>query len=77
MKEKIKILSPKLDIIFKLIFGTEGSIEILTDFLLSVLNLSSSEYDDITISNPFLLQDYKGGKLGILDVKLKLKARFC
>ena len=74
MKEKIKILSPKLDIVFKLLFGTVGSIEILTDFLLSVLNLSSDEYDDITISNPFLLQEYKGGKLGILDIKLKLKS---
>jgi len=74
MKEKIKILSAKLDIIFKLLFGTENSIEILTDFLLSVLNLSPDEYDSITISNPFLLQDYKGGKLGILDVKLRLKS---
>jgi predicted transposase/invertase (TIGR01784 family) len=74
MKEKIKILSPKFDLIFKLLFGTEGSIEILTDFLLAVLNLSPSEYDSLTISNPFLLQDYKGDKLGILDVKLKLKS---
>ena len=29
--------------------------------------------EDIVISNPFLLQEYKGDKLGILDVKLKLK----
>jgi len=28
----------------------------------------------IIISNPFLLQEYKGGKLGILDVKLILKS---
>ena len=74
MTSAIKILSPKLDIIFKLLFGTEGSIEILTDFLLAVLNLSPSEYDKITIANPFLLQEYKGGKLGILDVMLKLKS---
>jgi predicted transposase/invertase (TIGR01784 family) len=71
---KNKILSPMLDIIFKLIFGTENSIEILTDFLLAVLKLPSDEYDEITISNPFLLQEYKGDKLGILDVKLKLKS---
>jgi len=63
MKEKIKILSPKLDIIFKLLFGTDGSIEILTDFLLAVLNLTPDEYDEITISTPFLLQEYKGDKL--------------
>ena len=74
MANAIKVLSPKLDLIFKLLFGTEGSIEILTDFLLSVLKLSPSEYDKITIANPFLLQEYKGGKLGILDVKLTLKS---
>jgi len=74
MTEKLKILSPKSDIIFKLLFGTENSIDILTDFLLAVLNLSPDEYNEITISNPFLLQEYKGDKLGILDVKLKLKS---
>jgi len=62
------------DIIFKLLMGTENSIEILTDFLLAVLNLSPDEYTDINITNPFLLQEYKGDKLGILDVKLKLKS---
>jgi len=75
MKKVLKILSPKLDIIFKLLFGTEGSIEILTDFLLAVLNLTPDEYDEISISNPFLLQEYKGDKLGILDVKIKLKSQ--
>ena len=74
MNNQPKILSPMSDIIFKLLFGAEGSIEILTDFLLAVLNLSPDEYDEITISNPFLLQEYKGDKLGILDVKLKLKS---
>ncbi|MCL2605542.1 MAG: Rpn family recombination-promoting nuclease/putative transposase [Defluviitaleaceae bacterium] len=69
-----KILSPLSDIIFKLLFGSENSVDILTDFLLAVLDLSPNEYDEIAISNPFLLQEYKGGKLGILDVKLKLKS---
>jgi len=69
-----KILSPLSDIIFKLLMGTEHSIEILTDFLLAVLNLSPDEYIDISITNPFLLQEYKSDKLGILDVKLKLKS---
>ena len=50
-----KILSPMSDVIFKLIMGTEYSIELLTDFLLAVLNLSPDEYDEITISNPYLV----------------------
>jgi len=72
--ENPKILSPMTDIIFKLLMGTENSKEILTDFLLAVLDLSKNEYDEITIQNPFLLQEYKGDKLGILDVKLKLRS---
>ncbi|MCL2287393.1 MAG: Rpn family recombination-promoting nuclease/putative transposase [Firmicutes bacterium] len=71
---KNKILSPMLDIIFKMLMGTEHSTEILTDFLMAVLKLPSEEYDGIIISNPFLIQEYKGDKLGILDVKLKLKS---
>ena len=63
-----------MDIIFKLLMGAENSKDILTDFLMAVLNLSANEYEDITISNPFLPQEYKGDKLGILDVKLKLKS---
>jgi len=63
-----------MDVVFKLLMGTENSKEILTDFLSAVLDLSPDEYDEITIANPFLLQEYKGDKLGILDVKLKLKS---
>ena len=63
-----------MDIVFKLLMGTENSKEILIDFLMAVLNLSPDEYDEITIANPFLLQEYKGDKLGILDVKIKLKS---
>jgi len=62
-----------MDVIFKLLMGTEGSKDLLMDFLLAVLNISPDELEDITITNPFLLQEYKGDKLGILDVKLKLK----
>ena len=74
MKNEIpKILSPLMDVIFKLLMGVEGSKDLLTDFLLAVLNISADEFEDIIIANPFLLQEYKGDKLGILDVKLKLK----
>jgi len=68
-----KILSPMMDVIFKLLMGSEGSKDLLTDFLLAVLNILPDELEDIAIANPFLLQEYKGDKLGILDVKLKLK----
>ena len=63
-----------MDVVFKILMSSENSTEILTDFLLAVLDLPPGEYDEIVISNPFLLQEYKGDKLGILDVKLKLKS---
>ena len=69
-----EILSPTDDYIFKLLFGDEGGVERLTSLLQSVLlKLSHDEYSEITIVDPHLLREYKGDKLGILDVKVKTK----
>ena len=70
-----KILSPKSDIIFKLLFGVELSIEILTDFLKAVLNIPTDDYDEVTIVDPHLHRQREGDKLGILDVKVKTKSK--
>jgi len=69
------LLSPKSDIVFKLLFGDEKSIEILTDFLKAVLDIPESDYEDVTIVDPHLLRQYQGDKLGILDVKVKTKSK--
>jgi len=68
-------LSPKSDIIFKLLFGDDKSIEILTDFLKAVLDIPESDYEDVTIVDPHLLRQHEGDKLGILDVKVKTKSK--
>ncbi|MCL1903067.1 MAG: Rpn family recombination-promoting nuclease/putative transposase [Oscillospiraceae bacterium] len=69
-----EILSPTDDYIFKLLFGDENGVERLTSLLQSVLlKLSQDEYSEITIVDPHLLREYKGDKLGILDVKVKTK----
>jgi predicted transposase/invertase (TIGR01784 family) len=70
-----EFLSPKSDIIFKLLFGDERSIELLTDFLKSVLKLPADDYEEVTIVDPHLRPEYKGDKLGILDVKVKTKTK--
>ena len=49
-----KFLSPKSDMIFKLLFGDEKSIEILTDFLKAVLDIPENDYEDVTIVDPHL-----------------------
>lgn len=68
-------LSPKSDIIFKLLFGDERSVEILTDFLKSVLRLPAGEYEEVTLIDPHLKREYEGDKLGILDVRVRTKAK--
>ena len=71
----VEFLSPKTDIIFKLLFGDERSVELLTDFLKSVLRIPADEYDEVIIVDPHLLREYEGDKLGILDVKIKTKSK--
>jgi len=68
-------LSPKSDIVFKLLFGDEKSIDILTDFLKAVLDIPEEDYEDVTIVDPHLLRQYEGDKLGILDVKVRTKTK--
>ena len=66
-----EILSPTVDIIFKILFGDERNRDILADFLSAVLGFEISQ-DDITILDPHLQRDNIDDKLGILDLKLKL-----
>ena len=40
-----KILPPKADVVFKRLFGDERNIDILVDFLKSVLDISENEYE--------------------------------
>jgi len=62
------------DFIFKLIFGDRRNIDILAEFLKSVLNIPDSEYDHLTIIDPHVKKEYKDDKYGILDVKVHTKS---
>jgi len=66
-------ISPRSDLVFKLLFGDERNIELLTAFLKSALCLPEDEYDEVTIVDPHLLPEQYAAKLGILDVKVKTK----
>ena len=68
-------ISPKNDTIFKLLFGDERSLEILTDFLKSVLRLPEDEYEDVTLIDPQLKREYDGDKLSVMDVRIRTKAQ--
>jgi predicted transposase/invertase (TIGR01784 family) len=72
--ERNAILPPKDDLVFKLLFGDERNVDILRDFLVAVLDISEDELEEITITDPHLLREYKLDKLGVLDVKVKTSA---
>ncbi|MEN8907378.1 MAG: PD-(D/E)XK nuclease family transposase, partial [Clostridiales bacterium] len=64
-------MSPKVDFVFKLIFGDENNKDILIDFLSATLNLPKSEFDGIEIINNELQRLFEEDKKGILDVRVK------
>ncbi len=46
------ILSPKLDIVFKMLFGNENNKDILKAFLSDILDIPEEELHNIRIKNP-------------------------
>jgi predicted transposase/invertase (TIGR01784 family) len=60
-----KILSPKNDYVFRILFGRERSKKILISLLSSII---SEKVVDIVLSSPDLEKSYPGGKGGSLDI---------
>jgi predicted transposase/invertase (TIGR01784 family) len=67
-------LSPKCDIVFKILFGDGRDIDLLTDFLQSTLDLPAEDYEEVTLADPHLSRENLGDKLGILDIKVKTRS---
>ncbi|MBR0490687.1 MAG: Rpn family recombination-promoting nuclease/putative transposase [Clostridia bacterium] len=70
MKESIKLLSPKLDVVFQALFGEEGSERITKAFLEKILDTTIDTID--LNQNVILRRDKKDEKLGVLDVLAKI-----
>ena len=75
----MKIVIPSLlpvvsDFIFKLIFGDQRNVDILAEFLKSVLGIPDNEYSHLTIVDPHVKKESKDDKYGILDVKVHTKS---
>ncbi len=66
------LLIPKMDIIFKRIFGDERNKKILISLLNAVLGIKKSELLDLTILNNELLPEFQNEKQGILDMRIRL-----
>ncbi|GHV53129.1 hypothetical protein FACS1894216_10520 [Synergistales bacterium] len=65
------LLKPKNDLLFKRIFGAEDNIDVLTEFLKSVLRLPAAEYSEVILCNPNTQYDRADDKIGILDIKVR------
>ena len=70
---KKPLLPVKSDFVFKLIFGDQRNADILSSFLMAVLDIPEDEYDRLTIIDPHVKKESKDDKFSILDVKLHTK----
>lgn len=61
-------LNPKIDLVFKKIFGTEQNKNVLKSLINSVLP-KDEQIVEITIKNPYNEQDFVGDKLSVVDIK--------
>ena len=69
-KEKVKILSPKIDVVFQILFGEIGSEKITKDLLSCILN---EEITDIDLNqNIVLRRNMPEDKMGVVDVLAKI-----
>lgn len=64
------ILNPQIDVIFKNIFGSTGSEDILMSLVNSILS-QEDQVESLTIMNPYNLQNSLTDKLSELDIKAK------
>jgi len=61
-------LNPKIDIVFKKIFGTEKNKNILKSLINSVLP-EDEKIVELTINNPYNETDFIGDKMSVVDIK--------
>ncbi|MGB3617643.1 MAG: Rpn family recombination-promoting nuclease/putative transposase [Catalinimonas sp.] len=61
-------INPKIDLVFKKLFGSEENKDILISLINAVLP-ESQQITAVTLKNPYNVSDYAEGKLSILDVK--------
>lgn len=74
MEDNELFMYPKIDFVFKLIFGDERHKDILLHFLRCVISLKNDELESISLVGTELKKEYPDGKHGILDVAAKTKS---
>ncbi|MCK8824318.1 Rpn family recombination-promoting nuclease/putative transposase [Fuchsiella alkaliacetigena] len=60
--------NPKIDLVFRKLFGSEENKDLLLSFINAVLD-REPRIEDLELRNPYNLADYLEGKMSILDIK--------
>ncbi len=63
-------INPKVDIVFKKLFGSEENKDLLLSLVNSILP-QNEQITEIELANPYNIADYIDGKISILDIKAK------
>ncbi len=71
--KNVKILSPKIDVVFQALFGENGSERITKGFLEKILKRKIDKID--LDKNPILRKEFKDEKLGVLDILAELDGK--
>ena len=70
-----ELLSPKVDFVFKRIFGAEDNQDVLISFLNAVFEDAGQPLvASVEILNPFLEKDALSDKMSVLDVKARTES---
>lgn len=71
----MELMDPRVDFVFKSIFGTEKNLDILIDFVNAVFtDAGQQRVTSLTLMNPFTLKEAASDKLGILDIKARTES---
>ena len=62
------MMNPKIDLIFKKLFGSEENKDILLSLINAILP-DEQQIKELALKNPYNVSDYAEGKLSILDIK--------
>ena len=68
----MEIVKPKLDVVFKMLFGTVESIRLLRALISALLSIPKEEISDIVIKNVELIPDDYDDKFSRLDINLEV-----
>lgn len=63
------IVKPKIDVVFKKLFGSKENIHILKAFIACVLGIEKNRITDITIESSELIPEFADEKFGRVDIK--------